>query len=50
MNLKDNEMKHLKTIDKLKRKYGPNVVSRAVSYTPAATARERAGLIAGHKK
>lgn len=39
-----------KTIDKLKRKYGPNVVSRAVSYTPAATARERAGLIAGHKK
>ncbi|KAA1040274.1 Y-family DNA polymerase [Macrococcus equipercicus] len=38
-----------KTIDRLKRKYGPASVVRASSCTAAGTALKRSGLIAGHK-
>lgn len=36
-------------MDQMRMKYGPNAVLRAVSYTAAGTARERANLIGGHK-
>lgn len=36
-------------MDKLRQKYGPTAVLRAVSYTEAGTAVERANLIGGHK-
>src|SRR5690606_35011755 len=35
-------------MDQLRSKYGPTAVLRAVSYTEAGTARERARLIGGH--
>ena len=38
------------TIDSLRNKYGSNAVLRAVSYTKAGTAVERAKLIGGHFK
>lgn len=37
------------TMDQLREKYGPTAVLRAVSYTEAGTARERAKLIGGHR-
>ncbi|TDM13300.1 Y-family DNA polymerase [Macrococcus lamae] len=39
----------LKTVDQLKRKFGPASIVRASSYTAAGTALKRSGLIAGHK-
>ncbi|PSL41095.1 DNA polymerase V [Planomicrobium soli] len=36
-------------MDAMREKYGPTAVLRAVSYTEAGTARERANLIGGHK-
>lgn len=36
-------------MDKMRKRYGPAAVLRAVSYTEAGTARERANLIGGHK-
>ncbi len=37
------------TVDRIRRKFGPASLLRAVSYTPAGTARERAKLVGGHK-
>ncbi len=39
-----------KTMDYLRNKYGPTAILRAVSYTDAGTAINRAGLLGGHKK
>ncbi|KYD20159.1 hypothetical protein B4135_1934 [Caldibacillus debilis] len=36
-------------MDRIRRKYGPGSLLRAVSYTEAGTGRIRAGLIGGHK-
>lgn len=36
-------------MDKLRQKYGPTAVLRAVSYTDAGTAVGRASLFSGHK-
>ncbi len=38
------------TVDELRSKYGSAAVLRAVSFTDAGTARQRAGLIGGHVK
>lgn len=37
------------TVDSIRRRFGPAALLRAVSYTPAGTARERAKLVGGHK-
>ena len=39
-----------KRMDYLRNKYGPTAILRAVSYTDAGTAINRAGLLGGHKK
>jgi DNA polymerase V len=38
------------TVDKIRRRFGSDALLRAVSYTPAGTARQRAKLVGGHKK
>lgn len=52
LNLLDgNKIKERKlnyTMDYLRNKYGQDVLLRAVSYTPAGTARKRSKLIGGH--
>lgn len=45
----EREIRLAKTIDALHRKYGKGIVSKAVSYTSAATKHGRLGLMAGHK-
>ncbi|WP_071460046.1 Y-family DNA polymerase [Bacillus massilinigeriensis] len=37
------------TMDKVRSRFGPASLLRAVSYTPAGTALQRAGLVGGHK-
>lgn len=37
------------TVDSIRRRFGPAALLRAVSYTSAGTARERAKLVGGHK-
>lgn len=37
------------TVDSIRRRFGPAALLRAVSYTTAGTARERAKLVGGHK-
>lgn len=37
------------TVDQIRRRFGPAALLRAVSYTTAGTARERAKLVGGHK-
>ncbi|PLR99833.1 Y-family DNA polymerase [Bacillus sp. T33-2] len=37
------------TMDKIRRRFGPAALLRAVSYTAAGTTRRRAGLVGGHK-
>jgi len=39
-----------RAMDALRSKYGSTTILRAVSYTDAGTARERAKLIGGHIK
>lgn len=45
----EREVRLAKTIDALHQKYGKGIVSKAVSYTSAATKHGRLGLMAGHK-
>jgi DNA polymerase V len=36
-------------MDSIRHKYGSDAILRAVSYTPAGTAKHRAKLVGGHK-
>lgn len=45
----ERELRLAKTIDALHQKYGKGIVSKAISYTSAATKHGRLGLMAGHK-
>lgn len=38
------------TVDQIRNRFGSDALLRAVSYTPAGTARQRAKLVGGHKK
>lgn len=45
--VKEQELGYV--IDAIRKKYGPNAILRAVSYTKAGTSRHRNQLVGGHR-